>query len=66
MEDVTDEVAQKILSAQGASVIKVIEGINIYHIKLRQGQEVEDAIEEFSSIPEVDYAEPNYIMKLRH
>ena len=38
--------------------------LNTYHIKLRKGQSVEDAAKEFSSLPEVQTAEPNYLMKL--
>jgi type II secretory pathway component GspD/PulD (secretin)/cell division septation protein DedD len=63
-EDVSKERAMEILSQKGASVIKYFEDINVYHIKLRPKQEVDDAIKEFSSLPEVLYAEPNYKIKI--
>lgn len=65
-EEVTAEKALSIISEKGASVIKFIENIKVYHIKLRKGQGIEDAVEEFSSIPEVQYAEPNYKMKMHN
>lgn len=64
-EGVTDEAAREVISKNGASVITVIEGIKVYHIKLKEGQDVEDAVEEFSKIPEVQYAEPNYRLKIK-
>lgn len=62
-EGVTDEVAREIISREGASVIRVVEGIKVYHLRLKKEQEVEDAVKEFSKIPEVQYAEPNYIVR---
>ncbi len=63
-EDVSKDRATEILSQKGASVIKHFEDINVYHIKLRPKQEVDDAVKEFSSLPEVLYAEPNYKIKI--
>jgi len=65
-EEVPDEKAFSIISEKGALVIKFIENIKVYHIKLRKGQGIEDAVEEFSSIPEIQYAEPNYKMKMQN
>ncbi len=59
-EGVTDESAREIIAERGASVIKYYEGIKVYHLRLKPGLEVEDAVREFMSIPEVLYAEPNY------
>jgi general secretion pathway protein D len=59
-EGITDNEAQEIISRQGATVIKYFEGIKVYHLRLRSGQDVEEAVNEFSKIPEVQYAEPNY------
>lgn len=58
--DVTEDTATAIISEKKASVLKYFKEINTYRIKLRSGQEVEDAVNEFISIPEVLYAEPNY------
>ncbi len=59
-KDVSDEKALEIISLKGASVIKYTDSIKLYHIKLKDGQDVENAVEEFSSDPDVLYAEPNY------
>ena len=64
-EGVTDKEAQEIISKQGAAMIKYFEGIKVYHLRLRSGQDVEEAVNEFSKIPEVQYAEPNYRMRLQ-
>jgi general secretion pathway protein D len=64
-EGISSDRALEIIAQEGAEVIKFIEGTNTYHIKLRPQQEVEDAIKEFSSIPDVLYAEPNYKIKIQ-
>ncbi len=63
-DDITKETAEQIISAHGASIIKLFDMIGVYHIRLREGQPTEDAVEEFSSMPEVKYAEPNYRMQI--
>jgi hypothetical protein len=42
-----------------------METIGAYLLKLKQGQSVEDAVAEFSALPEVQYAEPNYTIKIQ-
>lgn len=64
-ENTSDETARKIIAAHGATVIKPIEGLRIYHIKLKAKHKVKDAVREFSELPEVEYAEPNYTIKLK-
>lgn len=64
-EGVADSRAREIISKSGASVVKFIEMINIYHIRRGKGQDVEDAVKEFSSMPEVEYAEPNYQIRTK-
>ncbi len=64
-EEVSSEKALEILSDRGASVIKFIEGAKLYYIKLKPGQEVEEAVKEFSSLSEVLYAEPNFKIKIQ-
>lgn len=63
-EGVSDEKAREIINSQGATVIKFIEGVRIYHIKLSK-KNVKNALQEFSELPEVQYAEPNYTIKLK-
>lgn len=64
-ENISDETARKIISEHGATVIKFIEGVRIYHVKLRPKHKVMNAVREFSAMPEVHYAEPNFIIKLK-
>jgi general secretion pathway protein D len=64
-EGVTDEAVQEIISRQGATIIKYLEGIQVYHIRLPKGKDVGEAVEEFSKMPEVQYAEPNYQIRLQ-
>jgi general secretion pathway protein D len=64
-EGTTSDQALSIISRMGGSVIKVIEKMGIYHIRLRKGEEVEEAVKEYSSLPEVEYAEPNYTMRIQ-
>jgi general secretion pathway protein D len=64
-KEVSDATAREIISKEGATVIKFLEGIKVYQIHLKKGQDVEDAIKEFSKKPEVEYAEPNYIVRMQ-
>lgn len=44
--------------------IKRFSEINVHHIKLPSGTNVEDALKEFKNNPSVEYAEPNYIRQI--
>jgi len=44
--------------------IKRFSEINVHHIKLPSGTNVEDALKAFKDNPSVEYAEPNYIYKI--
>ncbi|MGO9613821.1 MAG: type II secretion system secretin GspD [Dissulfurispiraceae bacterium] len=59
-EGISDETAKEIIAKKKASVIRFIEGTKVYEIRLKENQDVEDAVKEFSKVPEVEYAEPNY------
>lgn len=56
----------EILSAEGASIVTVLKPRGPHHITLKAGQDVPDAIEIFKTYPEVEYAEPNYVMKMQN
>jgi len=45
----------------GSTAIKEFPSIGVRHIKLKPGETVSDAIKNYSSDPNVEYAEPNYI-----
>lgn len=64
-EDVSKDSILGIISQQKASVIKYFESINVYQIQLKSDRAVEDAVNDFLSLPEVLYAEPNYRVKLQ-
>lgn len=63
--DVSGETAATIISNNTASIINYFKELNTYRIQLKSGQEVEAAVREFSSLPEVQNAEPNYKFKIQ-
>jgi general secretion pathway protein D len=63
-EGTSQERISEILRIEGASIISVLKP-GIYHIKLKKGQDVKEAVKIFSEYNEVEYAEPNYIMKIQ-
>ncbi len=64
-QGVSKENALEIISQKGASVIKYIDSIELFLLSLKPDQEVEDAIKEFLTEPDVLYAEPNYTVRLK-
>ncbi|MEW6417168.1 MAG: S8 family serine peptidase [Nitrospirota bacterium] len=50
-------------NALGAVKIKEIEHIGVHRIKLPHKMSVEDAVKYYKAEPDVEYAEPNYIVK---
>ncbi|HSB30442.1 MAG TPA: type II secretion system secretin GspD [Candidatus Sulfobium mesophilum] len=63
-EGVPDEKVRSIISEKGATVIKFIDNLRVYQLRLKAKQSVEEAVDEFSKIAEVEYAEPNYIITI--
>lgn len=49
------------LAQVGAQTIETLEFVGVHHVKLNSGKSVKKAIEEFSALSNVVYAEPNYI-----
>jgi len=64
-EGIPDERVSEILSAEGSSIIRELEPKGLYLVKLKEEQEVKDAIEKFTPYEEVEYAEPNYILTIK-
>ncbi len=64
-EGVPEEKVRSIISQQGATVMKFMDKLGVYLLKLKERQSVEDAVKEFSDLPEVEYAEPNYIVTIK-
>ncbi|MBC8412780.1 MAG: hypothetical protein ISR96_08365 [Nitrospira sp.] len=63
--DVSNDRAIAIIKEQKAELIKHMKNINVFHIRIRASQEVEDVIKQFSALDEVLYAEPNYRIKIQ-
>jgi len=64
-DDVPEEKVHAIISQHAAGILQYMEKLGVYLLKLKKGQSVEDAVEEFSALPEVQYAEPNYTLKIQ-
>jgi general secretion pathway protein D len=64
-KEVSVEKALEAIINKDASLIRFIEETEVYHIKLKKGQSIEDAVKEFSVLPEVQSAEPNYKLKIQ-
>ncbi len=64
-EETIEERISEILSVEGASIISVLKPKALYLIKLKNGQDVKKAIKIFNKYKEVEYAEPNYMMKIK-
>jgi general secretion pathway protein D len=64
-EETPEERIREILSHEGASILSPLQPKWLYRIQLKNRQEVKDAVKVFMSYKEVEYAEPNYIMKMQ-
>lgn len=64
-EDASEEKISEIVSAEGASIASALKPKGLYRIKLKAGQDVREAVKRFSEHKEIEYAEPNYIMKMK-
>ncbi|MDA8434295.1 MAG: type II secretion system secretin GspD [Nitrospiraceae bacterium] len=64
-DDVPEEKVHAIISQHGAGILQYMEKLRVYLLKLKKGQSVEDAVGEFSALPDVLYAEPNYTLKIQ-
>lgn len=60
--DVTRNFAARMRSQRGMSVRNHWAGLRMYHMALPSGQSVENAVAQMRSEPDVEYAEPNYIL----
>jgi subtilisin family serine protease len=53
-----------IVTGRAAGLIRRFEALGVNHIRLRAGQSVETAVAEFRALPEVVFAQPNYIRRM--
>ena len=65
-EETSQARINEILSGEGASIISEASPEGLYLVGLKQGQDVREAVKKMIRYPEVEYAEPNYIMKMQN
>jgi len=61
---VTREGIEGIREAYGLSLIKRLESIGVYRFKIPSGSTVEDMVDALNKDPQVEYAEPNYMVSI--
>jgi len=59
-DSVTQQRIEKLIAGENSTIRKIVGSGVIYLIILPDGMEVMDAVDRFSTYPEVKYAEPNY------
>jgi len=64
--DISQARIEEILAEEGASLTSALKPDGLYLIGLKQGQDVREAVKKFIHHPEVEYAEPNYFMKMQN
>ncbi len=63
--EISDDRARQLIRDMGFEVIREFKEIGSYLIRLKSGTTVDEAVRLFKSMPEVQYAEPNYIRSIR-
>ncbi len=63
-DGVTRKSAEELISKRKAYILKVLEG-GVYHVRLKNEQDAEQAAREFLTIPEVLSAEPDYKIRMK-
>ncbi len=62
-DEVSVDRIDEIILEMDCQIIKVLRGVNVHHLSLPENLSVKEAVDRFSDRPEVNYAEPNYIVK---
>jgi general secretion pathway protein D len=62
---VAEERIREIVLKEGAVVVTESKMKGLFLIRLKQGQDVRDGIKIFNTYEEVEYAEPNYVIKIK-
>lgn len=65
-EGVSESRINEILTSEEASIIRISKSTGVYNIKLKENIDVLKAVEKFQLYKEVQFAEPNYIIKMQH
>jgi hypothetical protein len=64
-EGVSEAQIQEILRQNGTEVTRFLRTLKVYVLRLPPGAAVEDMAKKFQSLPEVEYAEPNYTVTIQ-
>ena len=62
---VSEKIKDMIHGGHGSEKIKNFPSLNIDHIKLKKGMSLEEAIAVYQAEPDVEYAEPNYLVAIQ-
>jgi subtilisin family serine protease len=62
---VLKEIRDKVHSRHGSEKIKEFPSLNIHLVKFKKGKSLEEALAIYRAEPEVDYAEPNYLLSVQ-
>jgi len=62
---VSEAAIQEVFRQNGTEVIRFLGSLKIYVLRLPPGTAVEGAVKKFRSLPEVEFAEPNYAVTLQ-
>jgi len=60
---VSKEMKDKIHNRHGSKKMREFRSLNIHHLKFKKGMSIEKAIATYRAEPDVEYAEPNYLMR---
>ena len=63
---ISEDAVQKLHRKHGSGTIKEFRSLNVHHVKLPKGMSVEDAIQQYKAEPEVEYAEPNFLVSVQN
>jgi len=61
----TDAKKDDLHKRHGSKIAKKFDRLRMHHVKLKKGKAVEDALKEYRADPDVEYAEPDYVMKVQ-
>ena len=61
----SEEMKDKIHDRHGSKKIRKFRSLNIHHVKFKKGMSIEEAIAIYRAEPNVEYAEPNYLLTIQ-
>ena len=62
-ERVSQERIEAINKNFQVEVIKVLSIVHVYHLRVPRDATVKEMVRKYENLPEVEYAEPNYVVK---